>query len=144
MQLRVLNKGFGSMDLCRRNQCFHELLMCSSHSVHEHPLCFHLFFVCVCARGLHCTQKRACRPPFDSPIFLNRFLNCPCLFVVDAIICDWQEDGLRFRRAGASGCSLICICFTPSSNKWRESSNLPLISGVVVGEVDILSMLVLF
>lgn len=45
-------------------------------------------FLCMCSSKDFAAQKRACRRSFDSPISLNRFLNCPCLFVVNAIICD--------------------------------------------------------
>lgn len=34
------------------------------------------------------SAARSSERPLDSPISLDRFLNCPCLFVVDAITCD--------------------------------------------------------
>lgn len=74
-----------------------------------YPFIFPLYVIVHVDFTAHSSER-----PLDSPISLDRFLNCPCLFVVDAIICDWQDEGLRLRRAGASGCSLICICFTPS------------------------------
>lgn len=103
--------------------CFHGLLI-SKYSESFRCTCkalFFLSFLCMCSCTDFTAQKRACRRPFDSSISPNQFLNCLCLFVVDAIICDWQDEGLRVRWAGASGCSQICICFTPSHQMKRKA-----------------------